>query len=73
MRLLDRRLLPFLPSFMVLSAESLLDGAGLVLAANERVRGRRREDRLAVLKGLTSELDGRRCPFRRGCRTKQTV
>lgn len=51
MRLLDRRLLPFLPSFMVLSAEDRLDvdGGGLVLAANERVRGSRREDRLAVL------------------------
>lgn len=51
MRLLDRRLLPFLPSFMVLSAEGLLDGACLVLAANDRVRGSRREDRLAVLNG----------------------
>lgn len=51
MRLLDRRLLPFLPSFMVLSAEGLLDGAWLVLAAKDRVRGSKREDRLAVLKG----------------------
>ena len=50
MRLLDLRLRPFLPSFIVFGTEGLRCGGELALAANESVRGRRREDSLAVLR-----------------------
>jgi len=58
-KLLDLRLLPCLvsPMFLsVLSADDLLMGAGLVLAAKDRVRGMIRGDSLAVLivSGLVS-------------------
>ena len=53
-RLLDLRLLVFLPSFIAASLGRLRDGADLVLAAKERVRGRSREDSLAVLQAYCS-------------------
>ena len=50
MRLLDLRLRPFLPSFIVFCTDGLRCGGQLVLAAKESVRERRREDSLAVLR-----------------------
>lgn len=52
MRLLDRRRLPFLPSLIARSPGDFRTGADLVLAAKDKVRGRRREDRFAVLSVL---------------------
>ena len=49
MRLLDLRRRPFLPSLIFFSTDGLWWGGELVLAAKESVRGRRREDSLAVL------------------------
>ena len=51
MRLLERLLLLFLPSFIFVSAD-LSEGAGLVLGVKASVRGTSREDRLAVLLGF---------------------
>ena len=53
-KLLDLRLLLFLPSFMTTSLDLLREGADLVLAAKERVRGRIREDSLAVVQAYCS-------------------
>lgn len=48
-KLLERRLLPFLPSFMIESVEFLRGGGALVLAAKDNVGESSREDRFAVL------------------------
>ena len=52
MRLLERLLLLFLPSFILVSADDLSEGAGLVLGVKASVRGTSREDRFAVLLGF---------------------
>lgn len=48
-KLLERLLLPFLPSFIAESADRLRGCAALVLAAKDKVRGTIREDSFAVL------------------------
>lgn len=51
-RLLDRLLRLFFPSFMFLASPlGLREGAGLVLAAKDKVRGTIRLDSLAVFNG----------------------
>ena len=49
MRLLERLLLLFLPSFIFVSLDDVREGAGLVLGVKASVRGTSREDRFAVL------------------------
>ena len=51
-RLLERLLLLFLPSFIFFSPADLSEGAGLVLGVKASVRGTSREDRFAVLLGF---------------------
>lgn len=48
-KLLERRLLPFLPSLITAFPDENFGGVKFVLAAKDKVRGRSRGDRLAVL------------------------
>ena len=51
-RLLERLLLLFLPSFIFFSPDDPNEGAGLVLGVKASVRGTSREDRFAVFLGF---------------------